>query len=191
MFKMLMMTVMSSIFADKNNQARLRMVVSAGTWSGIVRPGGLTVENHGAQRYRGRGRVHRAASTSRTFVLARSSSALPVHPKDAVHFCVGGRRGSSTGPRRPRRDCSVIGSKLRRWSREARPEVAARRRRKIQKTPVCAGRNATRELPPRLRPVRRRHVVIHQRIPRERRSTTRGNGRQEPYGSKNRTARRN
>ena len=47
MFKMLMMTVMSSIFADKNNQEALFTDGGVGRdleWC-IVRPGGLTVEN--------------------------------------------------------------------------------------------------------------------------------------------------
>jgi len=46
MFKMLMMTVMSSIFADKNNQEALFTDGGVGRdleWC-IVRPGGLTVE---------------------------------------------------------------------------------------------------------------------------------------------------
>ena len=109
MFKMLMMTVMSSIFADKNNQEALFTDGGVGRdleWC-IVRPGGLTVEKptgvinviEGEAGSIARADVADfcigailekdfpyAAASTRVSRSSRHHIAAQVYPKDAVHL---------------------------------------------------------------------------------------------------------
>ena len=125
MFKMLMMTVMSSIFTDKNNQEALFTDGGVGRdleWC-IVRPGGLTVEK----------------PTGVINVIEGEAGSIA--RADVADFCIGAILEKDFPY--VRRPCTSFGS--RRWRRAPRHrcDASRRSRRYIQKTPCISSVGGT------------------------------------------------